>query len=311
MIRHKLKWGAVPLLAAAMLAAGCTKEATVPGLQIFEEGMTTGNGSKVLVNPSNPTHNTWKSWDYIRVFYSGTADNYKVKESSGNYYIEYDPTSNGEFIACYPTSGGYSSVTTTSVTMSSINTRLDYPDGYNGNVDVLFPMVAFGDENSTSLTFQHVTGAIAFNIVNNSGEEKYIYEIEITNDIAIWPKYGGATFNCSKDAGGNLVVSFDGGEKKKYCDWNTIDEDYSSPVRLPNGASMYIVFPVPETSGTQFQFSVNAQTRTWHEAVIDPETGDYLEPEGWNYEDNYVTKTIDNLTIQRNHILRLPNFVIE
>lgn len=293
MIRHSLKWGALPLLAVAMLAAGCTKEATVPGLQIFEEGMTTGNGSKVLVNPSNPTHNTWKDWDYIRVFYLGTAGNYQVLKSSDNYYIDYDPTSNGAFVACYPTSGGYSSVTTDSVTMNNIHARLDYPDGYNGNVDVLFPMVAFGDENSTSLTFQHVTGAIAFYIVNNSGEDKYIDEIDITNDVAIWPKYN-APIECSKDAGGNLVVNFDGGSK--YSNWYIKDADEFSPVHLPNGASMYVVLSVPKTTGTRFEFSVNAQT---------------FNEEKWDYEDHYVTKAINDLTIRRNHILRLPNFVIE
>ena len=297
MIKHNLKQSALPLFAVAMLAVGCTKESSVPGLQIFEEGMTTGNGSKVLVNPSNPTHNTWY-YDQINV-YSGTNNIYQVKESSGNYYIEFTPT--GAFSASYPTSNT-SSATTTSVSMNGFNNRLDYPDGYNGNVDVLFPMVAFGDEHSTSLTFQHVTGAIAFNIVNNSGEEKYIHEIEITNDVAIWPKYGGATINCSKDAGGNLVVSFDGGTKNNSFDWITIDEDYSSPVQLPNGKSMYVILSVPETTGTQFIVRVNAQTKTM---IEDPFMGP-ME----SYNDGYVTKTIDNLTIQRNHILRLPNFVI-
>ena len=307
MIKHSLKWGALPLLAAAILAAGCTKEATVPGLQIFEEGMVSGNGSKVLVDPNNPTHNSWSNTNFpIYVHSSAGSSSCSILETSGSFYIDYNPPS--EFIAYYPDYAVYNS-TPTSVSIGYIDPTIVYSNGYNGSEQVDLPMIAFGDENSNTLTFQHATGAIAFNIVNHT-TDKYVANVTITNDIGIWPGYGEslAKLNCSKDDNGNLVVSVDGGTKFTSWEWD-IRQQNGDPVHLPPNGSMYIVLPVPETTGTQFTVSVNAKDRNYHGPETDPVTGHYI-PGGWRYDDNYVTKTINNLTIQRNHILRLPDFVI-
>lgn len=306
MIRHRLKWGAVPLLAAAMLAAGCTKEATVPGLQIFEEGMVSGNGSKVQVDPNNPTHNSWSNTSLpIYVHSSAGSSSCYISETSGSFYIDYNPTS--EFVACYPDYAVYNP-TPTSVSIGYIYPAILYPNGYNHSEQVHLPMIAFGDENSNTMTFQHATGAIAFNIVNNT-TDKYVAKVTITNDIGVWPGSGEslAKLNCSKGSDGNLVVSFDGGTKLTSWYWDI--RQNGDPVHLPPHGSMYIVLPVPETTGTQFTVSVNAKNRNWYSGGTDPVTGHYI-PAGWRYDDNYVTKTINNLTIQRNHILRLPNFEI-
>ena len=300
----------LPLFAAAMLAAGCTKEATVPGLRIFEEGMN-GNGSKVLVDPSSPTANTWTSYDELG-FYPGNGNEYFVQEgASGMFYANYNPTE--DFIAWYPFSYHNGTDNAGSITLQELDNTIYCSN--DGKLRVTFPMVAFGTAGCTSLTFQHVTGAIAFTLVNNRAaalpiEAVYLEASRSGSPLGLWPHPDPYTPNgivCSKDAGGRLSISNTGVDYGFA--YNTRDAEYDGGANdrlvVPAGGSVRLVLPVPITANTDFL--VQLQTATLHPA------DEYEWEPYWDVSDDesdFITKHISNLTIERNHILNLPNLVI-
>ena len=65
MLSKRLKWGAVPLL-AAILAVSCGKETRSPGLRIVEENMK-GIGVKSLIDPADFTCNSWVEGERVKI----------------------------------------------------------------------------------------------------------------------------------------------------------------------------------------------------------------------------------------------------
>ena len=75
MFKNRLTKGILPMLAAALLATGCTKENMAPGLRISTEAMSQDRDSKTLMDPLNPTDAHWSAYtDYISFWFKGLGD---------------------------------------------------------------------------------------------------------------------------------------------------------------------------------------------------------------------------------------------
>lgn len=158
----------------ALLATGCGKNGD-GRIRIFAENMTAaGNGSKVLINPGSPVDGEqWLAGEYIKVnntslIISGNdGDGYSVASE------EVVP-SNGALYAVYPGSDfsgntltvNQSNVTAPVITLDRL--RVKFHDGVH---DVVFPMGAKADGETTSILFKHLTAGFQFNLVNNSTTE--------------------------------------------------------------------------------------------------------------------------------------------
>lgn len=167
----------------ALVATGCTKDDNQKvndgRIKIFAEGMTAAGGNtKLLVDPANINEANgveWKASETVNL--NGTSLGITVN-ASGDYEIDPDGVDavGGAYYAIYPgaTFGGNSWTVTnnkntsaSSITLSSLNIK--FRDG--GKHDIVFPMATKIDNESTSMTFKHLTAGFKMTLHANSAAE--------------------------------------------------------------------------------------------------------------------------------------------
>lgn len=167
----------------ALLATGCTKDDNQKvndgRIKIFAESMSAAGGNtKLLVDPANLTGKNgiqWKAGETVNL-------NGSTKTITGNTTDGYsiDPAGVAQagdaYYAIYPgnTFGGNSwSVTNnkntsaSSITLSSLNIK--FRDG--GKHDIVFPMATKINNESTSMTFKHLTAGFKMTLHATSAAE--------------------------------------------------------------------------------------------------------------------------------------------
>lgn len=321
MTKHKWKWGVMPLMAAALLAAGCTKEVETPGLRIIEKSMTGRAGnSKVAVDFTDLTHNTWVAGgaenyasaayykEYIYVAQgSSSAVSKEILESGGNYYINFNPTD--DFSAGYPNATNQTS-SSVSIPFSLYDNVLRYITSgtYAGKCNVQFPMAAFGHNGDHSVTFHHATGAISFDIVNNIGF-RYIKSIVVTaldeNNTAVnlWNNIVGLT--CTPNGDGIIVDNNGTNNTITFYPNNKQDpENAGSPFcyyTANNGDRIHVVLPIPATpKATKFQIAV------YRAEITEGHGGGAI----WVPSDLIIQRTTPLMNIGLNEIHKLGDFYL-
>lgn len=164
----------------ALLATGCTKDDNQKvndgRIKIFTESMSAAGGNtKLLVDPANlltPNGIQWKADETVNL-------NGSTKTITGNTTDGYsiDPAGVAQagdaYYAIYPgaTFGGNSWTVTnnkntsaSSITLSSLNIK--FRDG--GKHDIVFPMATKIDNESTTMTFKHLTAGFKMTLHANS-----------------------------------------------------------------------------------------------------------------------------------------------
>ncbi len=303
---------------------GCTKEDAksdvVPGLRIVQEGMG-GNGSKVWVSNTDKTQNGWVPYSYfslekVRLRNSRTDTKMDIlKTDGGNFYINYTSAGTGNFSACYPSAMYNGSSTSTQVVLQNSASILNYPqDGdYAGKLIVQFPMVAFGADGTTQLKFMHVTGALAFDLVNNTGSNLVfngsyggVYDIEVTakdnldNPVKLWSTSTNANFTCIPYGNGGINVTNNSlstgiNYNRFYLMKGCTASAGSCIYEMAKNEIIHIVLPIPATAGTKFEITVYKASKP---------------------QENYVrgtkikSRTTPLMTIERNTIYNLGPFYL-
>lgn len=161
------------ILAAAMavLAAGCQKEESANGrYRIFAEQMSGGSSSKVLVDASDLSAE-WLAGETINI----NNHTYAITDDgNGGYQVSTSDDDLGSTLyAIYP--GGSFGGNDVEVTHTGNGTGnevvlkslvLNFHDGKH---DVVFPMATQGiTSESTSITFEHLTGGMKLTLHNGS-----------------------------------------------------------------------------------------------------------------------------------------------
>lgn len=149
----------------ALVATGCTKDDNQKvndgRIKIFAEGMTAAGGNtKLLVDPANLL-TQWKADETVnlngssKTITGNTTDGYSiapagVAQAGGAYYAIYPGSTFGgnSWTVTNNTNSGASSITLTSL-------NIKFRDG--GKHDIVFPMATKIDNESTSMTFKHLT----------------------------------------------------------------------------------------------------------------------------------------------------------
>ena len=331
MIKHRFKWGVMPLMAAALLAVGCTKEVETLGLRIIEKNMTGRAGnSKVAVDFTDLTHNTWVAGgaenyasaayykEYISVAQGSSSPVSKeILEDEGNYYIDFCPTN--VFSAGYP---GVASQTSTSVSLpysTDYNVLRYITSGtYAGKCNVQFPMVAFGHSGDQSVTFHHATGAIAFDIINNfnnsytdNGVEYNRFNIknivitaldENDDPVNLWSS-SASYLTCISNGNGISVVNsgttnttiFYLNNNQEPRNINTMFCKYQTDY----GDRIHVVIPIPATpNNTKFQIAIH-RIRSIFDGVY-----------WWDQGDLIIQRTTPLMNIGLNEIHKLGDFYL-
>ena len=301
MLKKRLKWGAVPLL-AAMLATGCGKEANPPGIRILAENMER-NGAKSLIDPTNPTCNSWVVGDKVKIEPGGEYEIVKEEDENGDscFYIAYF-TPHCDFAAAYPASAEVEmNLDHVFFKNGSFGQNSIYDDG---TVDVKFPMVAHGQMGAGDLEFKHVTGALVVTMENTSDSNFVLYSVELRAfkngvEYALYPVLPEESLICYPEGRDNLVVECDGTSNS----WTYYMEDYEGnspasgiPVIAP-GETLRVYLPVPPTEDTDFRLVLHRASR-WGA--------------GWaDMGHNYCNRRITGVTVQRNHMLYLPTVQVQ
>ena len=309
MFSQGIKWGALPLLAVALLAAGCTKDAdgTLNGIRIVQEHMGGDGGAKVWVDPTNQLVNGWMpasgkndSGNNLATNNKFTLENVSVnpstdggssaesknitRDQSGAFYIDFNPT--WAFSACYPSGMRYSSsAVSVSIKYSDDNSILNYPTtgDYAGKLIVQFPMVAFGEAGCSQLEFKHVTGAIAFDLVNNTNKSLIyqsntkhggVYAVVVKakdndgNAVRLWSTGSNANFTCTPNGDGGITVvnnPLTSGTNGKdstifyLCRGTSCVADKGNSnchYDMVKNESVRVVLPIPATTATKFEIRV-------------------------------------------------------
>ena len=167
----------------ALVATGCTKDDNQKvndgRIKIFAESMSAAGGNtKLLVDPANlltPNGIQWKADETVNL-------NDLTKTITGNTTDGYsiDPAgvaqAGGAYYAIYPgaTFGGNDwtvknnkNTSASSITLTSLNIK--FRDG--GKHDIVFPMATKIDNESTSMTFKHLTAGFKMTLHANSAAE--------------------------------------------------------------------------------------------------------------------------------------------
>ena len=302
MIKTRLKWGAVFLL-AVILAAGCGKEDKAPGVRIVEESM---GGMKSLIDPSDITRNSWVEGERVKLEPGGEYEIVKWgEENEDGYFYIADFQPNCDFTAAYPASAEVEmNLNNVFFKNGSFGQHTFYDDG---TVNVKFPMVAYGVIEAQNLVFRHVTGALVVTMENTSDSNFVLYSVELQafkngGEYALYPDEPEESLSCRPGDGENLIVECDGTSNS----WTYYLEDYEGnspaygiPVIAPGG-TLRVYLPVPPTEHTDFKLVLHRATKR--------------HPTDANYNDwgrNYCSRRISDVTVQRNHMLYLPTVQVQ
>ena len=281
MKKTNMIWGLAPLALAALLATGCTKDADVPGMRIVEEGMATGQGSKVIVDVDNPTVNSWVAGESVGWFNGSEYGEWGIQQNGSNYYYVANDRTSCSLALWYPSGLGtyYANGNTEKVKFTSFPTSLNYSNRTQPSIQ--FPMAAFGESSDESAMFRHACGALCFNVVNNTGSDTTIGKVTIVlmrggNTISIWPRSSGYAMTFDKD--GTITPASMSNYSHSY--------DLTSLGTLAAGSLFRAILPVPVYSS-----SLDYTIRFYDDS------------------DNLIKeRTISGLTIERNNMYNLKDF---
>lgn len=153
----------------ALVATGCTKDDNQKvndgRIKIFAEGMTAAGGNtKLLVDPAHlldPNGIQWKAGETVnlngstKTITGNTTDGYSidpagVAQAGGAYYAIYPGDT---FDGNSWTVTNNKNTSASSITLSSLNIK--FRDG--GKHDIVFPMATKINNESTTMTFKHLT----------------------------------------------------------------------------------------------------------------------------------------------------------
>ncbi len=167
----------------ALVATGCTKDDNQKvndgRIKIFAEGMTAAGGNtKLLVDPANLTGKNgiqWKADETVnlngstKTITGNTTDGYSINpagvaQAGAAYYAIYPGATFGGNIWTVTNNKNTSA---SSITLSSLNIK--FRDG--GKHDIVFPMATKIDNESTSMTFKHLTAGFKMTLHANSDAE--------------------------------------------------------------------------------------------------------------------------------------------
>lgn len=155
------------MAAVAMMAVGCQKDRNADGMLLLAEGFN-NNGSKVLVDGLT---STWADGDEVRINDQTAA----VSVTTGNASVHLGSGVDAPFYGVYP-AGIYNSNSGASYTLNLPATYTHETDGTHQKL--ASPMVGYTD-NSTSMTFKHLTAAVTVQVVN------YHYDYAIVVDSIV------------------------------------------------------------------------------------------------------------------------------
>ena len=251
----------------ALVATGCTKDDNQKvndgRIKIFAEGMTAAGGNtKLLVDPANLTGKNgiqWKAGETVnlngstKTITGNTTDGYTidpagVAQAGAAYYAIYpgNPFGDNSWTVTNNTNSGASSIT-----LSSLNIK--FRDG--GKHDIVFPMATKIDNESTSMTFRHLTAGFKMTLHANSAAELThikVYVYGTPGDAAGSATVDGMTCNVKWANEGPMVPIQEVGQvpddEPAYGSemvFNLYDGDAVDPgVTIANGESLTFCIPV-------------------------------------------------------------------
>jgi hypothetical protein len=156
---------------AAMLAAGCGKEAAGDGfLKLFAERMDGGN-SKVLVDPNDVSGASWVADEQIDL----NGVKCTIKGDGDAFYLDGVTPLNSTMYAVYPAAinadGNHIAVSNNGATACGVNIHSLSVEFVDDNTQkVVFPMAAKAAANSRGLKFRHLTGGIRLTLKNTKAD---------------------------------------------------------------------------------------------------------------------------------------------
>lgn len=194
----------------ALVATGCTKDDNQKvndgRIKIFAEGMTAAGGNtKLLVDPAHlldPNGIQWKADETVnlngstRTITGNTTDGYSidpagVAQAGGAYYAIYPGNT---FDGNSWTVTNNKNTSASSITLSSLNIK--FRDG--GKHDIVFPMATKIDNESTSMTFKHLTAGFKMTLHAQTAAELTqlkVYVYGTPGDVAGSATVDGMTCN--------------------------------------------------------------------------------------------------------------------
>ena len=158
---------------AALLAAGCGKEAGDGYIKLFAERMDLGGHSKVLMDPDDVNGASWVADEQIDL--NGSPCTIKGNSTDGFYLDGVAPLSSTMY-AVYPAAihQGSNHIAVTNIPGSTCmvaihSLAIDFTG--DGRQRTYFPMAALADPNSGTLHFKHLTGCLRLTLNNTSSDE--------------------------------------------------------------------------------------------------------------------------------------------
>ena len=236
------------MAAVAMMAVGCQKDRNADGMLLLAEGFN-NNGSKVLVDG---LASTWADGDEVRINDQTAA----VSVTTGNASVHLGSGVDAPFYGVYP-AGIYGSNSGASYTLNLPATYTYETDGTYQKL--ASPMVGYTD-NSTSMTFKHLTAAVTVQIKNDFG-----IDVTVTNVTVSSNKYklNGTT---AVTLGNSIAVA---AEETDNAALRQVQMNFTgTALNITSGNSANVQVPVlPVGDDNRFTISVTVQNKDDAEMV--------------------------------------------
>jgi hypothetical protein len=158
---------------AALLAAGCGKEAGDGYIKLFAERMDLGGHSKVLMDPDDVNGASWVADEQIDL--NGSLCTIKGNSTDGFYLDGIEPLTE-DMYAVYPAAinagGNHITVSNNGAAACGVSIHSLSVEFVDGNTHkVVFPMAAKAAANSLGLGFRHLTGGIRLTLQNTRTDD--------------------------------------------------------------------------------------------------------------------------------------------
>ena len=236
------------MAAVAMMAVGCQKDRNADGMLLLAEGFN-NNGSKVLVDGLT---STWADGDEVRI----NDQTATVSVTTGNASVHLGSGVDAPFYGVYP-AGIYGSNSGASYTLNLPATYTYETDGTYQKL--ASPMVGYTD-NSTSMTFKHLTAAVTVQIKNDFG-----IDVTVTNVTVSSNKYklNGTT---AVTLGNSIAVA---AEETDNAALRQVQMNFTgTALNITSGNSANVQVPVfPVGNDNRFTISVTVQNKDDAEMV--------------------------------------------
>lgn len=236
------------MAAVAMMAVGCQKDRNADGMLLLAEGFN-NNSSKVLVDGLT---STWADGDEVRI----NDQTATVSVTTGNASVHLGSGVDAPFYGVYP-AGIYNSNSGASYTLNLPATYTYETDGTHQKL--ASPMVGYTD-NSTSMTFKHLTAAVTVQIKNDFG-----IDVTVTNVTVSSNKYklNGTT---AVTLGNSIAVA---AEETDNAALRQVQMNFTgTALNITSGNSANVQVPVlPVGYDNRFTISVTVQNKDDAEMV--------------------------------------------